>query len=52
MTWGARHDTNASAAGAPMPPSGKPLGKLSYEDLQATIEKGIKLYREIVILEI
>ncbi|XP_052794024.1 cytoplasmic dynein 2 heavy chain 1-like isoform X3 [Mya arenaria] len=47
VTWGARHDSKApsAAAGAPLPPSGKPLGKLSAEDLQAIIEKGIKFYQ-------
>ena len=46
VTWGARHDANApsAAAGAPLPPNGKPLGKLLEADLQAMIEKGIRLY--------
>nr|KAG5701774.1 hypothetical protein BaRGS_000764 [Batillaria attramentaria] len=44
----------ASGAGAPLPPFGKPLGKLSMEDLQEVIQKGIKLYsrenRELDVL--
>ncbi|XP_025088458.1 cytoplasmic dynein 2 heavy chain 1-like isoform X3 [Pomacea canaliculata] len=56
VTWGARTDTGApaSGAGAPLPPFGKPLGKLSPSDLQSVIERGIKLYsrenRELDIL--
>ncbi|XP_053400577.1 cytoplasmic dynein 2 heavy chain 1-like [Mercenaria mercenaria] len=45
VTWGARRDSSApSAAGAPLPPSGKHLGKLNAEDLKAIIEKGIRFY--------
>ncbi|KAK7489861.1 hypothetical protein BaRGS_00018883, partial [Batillaria attramentaria] len=56
VTWGARSDSGApaSGAGAPLPPFGKPLGKLSMEDLQEVIQKGIKLYsrenRELDVL--
>lgn len=52
MTWGARTDTGApaSGAGAPLPPFGKPLGKLSPSDLQSVIERGIKLYSMCVSL--
>ncbi|KAK3801155.1 hypothetical protein RRG08_006872 [Elysia crispata] len=56
VTWGARTESGAPAvgAGAPLPPFGKPLGKLSEEDLKAVIEKGIKIYsrenRELDIL--
>ena len=48
VTWGARTESGAPAvgAGAPLPPFGKPLGKLSEEDLKAVIEKGIKIYSE------
>ncbi|KAK3100036.1 hypothetical protein FSP39_013759 [Pinctada imbricata] len=46
VTWGARHDSGApsSAAGAPLPPMGKPLGKLTGDDLQSVVEKGLKIY--------
>ena len=45
MTWGARHHSSAAAgAGAPMPPSGKPLGKLNEDDLKSIIEKGLRLF--------
>ncbi|CAL1541204.1 unnamed protein product [Lymnaea stagnalis] len=46
VTWGARADSGAPAvgAGAPLPPHGKPLGKLSEEDLKAVVEKGIRFY--------
>lgn len=50
MTWGARRDSSApSAAGAPLPPSGKHLGKLNAEDLKAIIEKGIKYYGKYLL---
>ena len=32
------------AAGAPLPPTGKPLGKLNTDDLTAVVERGLKLY--------
>ena len=46
MTWGARTESGAPsvAAGAPLPPMGKSLGKLSTDDLVAVIERGLKLY--------
>lgn len=46
MTWGARHEDGgpAVAAGAPLPPTGKPLGKLNTDDLTAVVERGLKLY--------
>lgn len=46
VTWGARHEDGgpAVAAGAPLPPTGKPLGKLNTDDLTAVIERGLKLY--------
>ncbi|KAL3878520.1 hypothetical protein ACJMK2_030860 [Sinanodonta woodiana] len=44
VTWGARHDTTGHGAGAPIPPSGKPLGKLSSEDLKSVIEKGLRVF--------
>ncbi|KAJ8297986.1 LOW QUALITY PROTEIN: hypothetical protein KUTeg_024517 [Tegillarca granosa] len=44
VTWGARSESGGVAvgAGAPLPPNGKPLGKLSGDDLKAVIEKGFK----------
>ncbi|XP_064610087.1 cytoplasmic dynein 2 heavy chain 1-like isoform X3 [Liolophura sinensis] len=46
VTWGARSESGAPAvaAGAPLPPNGKPLGKLTTDDLQAVIEKGLRMY--------
>lgn len=46
VTWGARTESGAPsvAAGAPLPPMGKPLGKLSSDDLVAVIERGLKIY--------
>ncbi|OWF37256.1 Cytoplasmic dynein 2 heavy chain 1 [Mizuhopecten yessoensis] len=46
VTWGARSESGAPAvaAGAPLPPNGKPLGKLGVDDLTAVIERGLKLY--------
>ncbi|XP_022324921.2 cytoplasmic dynein 2 heavy chain 1-like isoform X2 [Crassostrea virginica] len=46
VTWGARHEDGgpAVAAGAPLPPTGKPLGKLNTDDLTAVVERGLKLY--------
>ncbi|CAH1776602.1 unnamed protein product [Owenia fusiformis] len=52
VTWGARGD-NVAAPGAPLPPFGKPLGKLDSKDLKAVIEKGLKQYsRENMDLDI
>lgn len=45
MTWGARADAQA-APGAPLPPHGKPLGKLGYKDFEAVVEKGLLQYSE------
>lgn len=49
MTWGARSESGGVAvgAGAPLPPNGKPLGKLSGEDLKAVIEKGFKHFSKL-----
>ncbi len=45
MTWGGRSDSGgATGVGAPLPPHGKPLGKLSSDDLKAVIEKGMVNY--------
>ena len=46
VTWGARSDT-AGGVGAPLPPFGRPLGKLSADDLESTVEKGLKLYSKL-----
>ena len=46
VTWGARSDS-AGGVGAPLPPFGRPLGKLSADDLESTIEKGLKLYSKL-----
>ena len=51
MTWGARHHSSAAAgAGAPMPPSGKPLGKLNEDDLKTIIEKGLRLFSKFLYM--
>ena len=46
MTWGAKVDPTAPSAvpGAPLPPGGKPLGKLSSDDLKSVIDKGMLQY--------
>ncbi|XP_072467338.1 cytoplasmic dynein 2 heavy chain 1 isoform X1 [Notamacropus eugenii] len=45
VTWGARHDARArTAPGQPLPPHGKPLGKLNSADLRDVIKKGIIHY--------
>ncbi|PAA68244.1 hypothetical protein BOX15_Mlig013490g1 [Macrostomum lignano] len=50
VTWGSREP---QAAGAPPPPQGKTLGKLSFEDLSAVVDKGLLQYsRENKDLEI
>lgn len=53
VTWGARHEDGgpAVAAGAPLPPTGKPLGKLNTDDLTAVIERGLKLYSKWLYFE-
>ena len=51
VTWGARHHSSAAAgAGAPMPPSGKPLGKLNEDDLKTIIEKGLRLFSKFLYM--
>ena len=51
MTWGARHHSSGAAgAGAPMPPSGKPLGKLNEDDLKTIIEKGLRLFSKFLYM--
>ncbi|XP_071126281.1 cytoplasmic dynein 2 heavy chain 1-like isoform X2 [Mytilus edulis] len=46
VTWGARTESGAPsvAAGAPLPPMGKSLGKLTGDDLVSVVERGLKLY--------
>lgn len=40
VTWGARHNSGTRAApGQPLPPHGKPLGKLNSADLKDVIKK-------------
>lgn len=53
VTWGARHEDGgpAVAAGAPLPSTGKPLGKLNTDDLTAVIERGLKLYSKWLYFE-
>ena len=53
MTWGARSESGApsSGAGAPLPLFGKPLGKLSEDDLKAVIERGLKIYSKWTFID-
>ncbi|XP_013392185.1 cytoplasmic dynein 2 heavy chain 1, partial [Lingula anatina] len=46
VTWGGHHDASAPAVapGAPLPPTGKPLGKLSGDDFKSVIQKGLLQY--------
>ncbi|XP_034521541.1 LOW QUALITY PROTEIN: cytoplasmic dynein 2 heavy chain 1 [Ailuropoda melanoleuca] len=45
VTWGARHSSGTRAApGQPLPPHGKPLGKLNSADLKDVIRKGLIHY--------
>ena len=47
VTWGAASDGSMgvkSAGGIPMPPVGRPLGRLNSEDFRAVIEKGLLQY--------
>ncbi|KAF5921105.1 hypothetical protein HPG69_018505 [Diceros bicornis minor] len=45
VTWGARHNSGTKAApGQPLPPHGKPLGKLNSADLKDVIKKGLIHY--------
>lgn len=40
VTWGARHSSGAKTVpGQPLPPHGKPLGKLTSADLKDVIKK-------------
>lgn len=40
VTWGAQHNSGIrSAPGQPLPPHGKPLGKLNSADLKDVIKK-------------
>ena len=51
MTWGAASDSGMgvkSAGGIPMPPVGRPLGKLNGEDFRAVIEKGLLQYSKYI----
>ena len=53
VTWGAASDGSLavkSAGGVPMPPVGRPLGKLNGEDFCAVIEKGLLQYSELTFL--
>ena len=52
MTWGARADASAPSAvpGAPLPPHGKPLGKLNSDDLNTVIEKGLLQYSKFSVI--
>ncbi|KAF4008811.1 hypothetical protein G4228_000485 [Cervus hanglu yarkandensis] len=45
VTWGARHNSGTrSVPGQPLPPHGKPLGKLNSSDLKDVIKKGLIHY--------
>ncbi|MBZ3869929.1 Cytoplasmic dynein 2 heavy chain 1 [Sciurus carolinensis] len=45
VTWGARQNLGTRAAlGQPLPPHGKPLGKLNSADLKDVIKKGLLHY--------
>ncbi|XP_006741363.1 cytoplasmic dynein 2 heavy chain 1, partial [Leptonychotes weddellii] len=45
VTWGARHNSGIRGApGQPLPPHGKPLGKLNSADLKDVIRKGLIHY--------
>ena len=46
VTWGGRPDSTGGggAVGAPIPPQGKAMGKLSADDLTAVAEKGLLQY--------
>jgi len=49
VTWGAAADGSVavkSAGGIPMPPVGRPLGRLNAEDFGAVIQKGLLQYSE------
>nr|XP_023648221.1 cytoplasmic dynein 2 heavy chain 1 isoform X1 [Paramormyrops kingsleyae]XP_023648222.1 cytoplasmic dynein 2 heavy chain 1 isoform X1 [Paramormyrops kingsleyae] len=45
VTWGAAHEArSAIAPGQPLPPHGRPLGRLNSADLKEVIHKGVVLY--------
>jgi hypothetical protein len=46
VTWGASSDTKniKSAGGAPMPPLGRALGRLTVEDFLTIVDKGLLQY--------
>ncbi|KAG8523219.1 Cytoplasmic dynein 2 heavy chain 1, partial [Galemys pyrenaicus] len=44
VTWGARHSGTRAVPGQPLPPHGKPLGKLNSADLKDVIKKGLIHY--------
>ncbi|KAK7812802.1 LOW QUALITY PROTEIN: hypothetical protein U0070_019828, partial [Myodes glareolus] len=45
VTWGARHSSGTNTVpGQPLPPHGKPLGKLTSADLKDVIKKGLIHY--------
>ncbi|MXQ96699.1 hypothetical protein E5288_WYG013272 [Bos mutus] len=45
VTWGAQHTSGTrSVPGQPLPPHGKPLGKLNSSDLKDVIKKGLIHY--------
>ena len=49
VTWGARADLQLPP-GAPLPPTGKPLGKLKASDFQAVVEKGLVQFSKTLTL--
>jgi len=53
VTWGAASDGGMgvkSAGGVPMPPVGRPLGRLNSEDFTAVVEKGLLQYSKYSLL--
>jgi len=48
VSWGASGDVKnvKSSGGVPMPPLGRPLGRLNIDDFQAVVEKGLLQYSE------
>jgi len=53
VTWGAATDGSIgvkSAGGVPMPPVGRPLGKLNSEDFKAVIDKGLLQYSKLTFI--
>lgn len=51
VTWGARADLQLPP-GAPLPPTGKPLGKLKAKDFQSVVEKGVVQFSEFMLAAI